>query len=353
MRNRRPSPEHEQAVARRLALLSAELAAVRGEPGGPSPIPTSPPGWQASPELAQPGPGVPEWPWDAHTRVRPGPGAQVDRPLLPHATGAAADQAPPGPPPAGELPALPVPGRHAARRSLGGALLPAGLRGRVQLQPVHLTVVSLLLVVALGWTCWWLVRGQAEPVVTPVSSPLAPPGDAAGSTPLAATLDAPAPSSGGAPTSAPPSGSQPAGEVTVDVAGKVRRPGIAVLPAGSRVVDALEASGGARPGVDLTALNLARVLVDGEQVLVGIKPVSGVVAPAPGAGTAGAPAGLVNINTADQATLETLPGVGPVTATSIIGWRTANGGFTSVDSLVEVDGIGEATLARLAPLVTI
>jgi competence protein ComEA len=131
----------------------------------------------------------------------------------------------------------------------------------------------------------------------------------------------------------------------------VRRPGIAVLPPGSRVVDALEAAGGARRGVDLTSLNLARPVVDGEQILVGVEAAAGV------AGSLGStvPSGetLVNLNTADLAALDTLPGVGPVTAESILSWRDANGGFTSVDELLEVDGIGEATLADLAPHVTL
>ena len=140
--------------------------------------------------------------------------------------------------------------------------------------------------------------------------------------------------------------------MTVDVAGKVRRPGIAVLDAGSRVVDALEAAGGARAGVDLTALNLARVLVDGEQILVVVVPPSGVAAPA--ATGSGAPvATLVNLNTADQIALESLPGVGPVTAQAILTWRSEHGAFTSVDQLLDVDGIGEATLAKLTPYVTL
>ena len=138
--------------------------------------------------------------------------------------------------------------------------------------------------------------------------------------------------------------------MVVDVAGKVRRPGIAVLPPGSRVVDALEAAGGARRGVDLTALNLARPVVDGEQILVGVAPAAGV------AGTLDAPTSggsLVNLNTADEAALDTLPGVGPVTATAILAWRDDNGGFSSVDELLEVDGIGPATLDDIAPLVTL
>ena len=141
--------------------------------------------------------------------------------------------------------------------------------------------------------------------------------------------------------------------VTVDVAGKVRRPGIAVLDAGSRVVDALEAAGGVRPGVDLSGLNLARLLVDGEQILVGVA-VPAAAPPAaasPGAATPGAT--LVNINTAGLAELETLPEVGPVTAQAIVTWREDNGGFTAVDELLEVDGIGEATLEAMAPFVTV
>ena len=154
--------------------------------------------------------------------------------------------------------------------------------------------------------------------------------------------------------SAPVTPAAETGSVTVDVAGKVRRPGIAVLDSGARVVDALQAAGGARPGVDLSSLNLARVLVDGEQVLVG--------GPAPPAGTsplgtdpgsAAGPAQLVNLNVASESELDTLPEVGPVTAGAIIEWRESNGGFTAVDELLEVDGIGDATLARIAPYVTV
>ena len=138
--------------------------------------------------------------------------------------------------------------------------------------------------------------------------------------------------------------------MTVDVAGKVRRPGIAVLDAGSRVVDALEAAGGARDGVDLTGLNLARVLVDGEQILVGLAAPTGVAATVTG-GTSPV-ATLVNLNTADQVALESLPDVGPVTAQSILAWRSEHGAFTAVDQLLDVDGIGEVTLAKLTPYVT-
>jgi competence protein ComEA len=139
--------------------------------------------------------------------------------------------------------------------------------------------------------------------------------------------------------------------VVVDVAGKVRDPGIAVLRQGARVIDALRAAGGVRPGVDLGGLNLARVLTDGEQVVVGVPAVAG---PGPSPPESGSPVtGLVNINTADQMTLESLPDVGPVTAQAIITWRSQHGGFTSVDQLLDVDGIGDVTLAKLTPYVTI
>ena len=134
----------------------------------------------------------------------------------------------------------------------------------------------------------------------------------------------------------------------------MRRPGIAVLDAGARVVDALEAAGGARPGVDLTGLNLARVLVDGEQVVVGGPAPTGAAASAsPPPGDPSGPVVMVNLNTATESELDTLPEVGPVTAASILQWRDQHGGFTSVDELLEVDGIGEVTLGKLAPYVTV
>ncbi len=139
--------------------------------------------------------------------------------------------------------------------------------------------------------------------------------------------------------------------MVVHVAGRVRRPGIVRLPEGARVVDALEAAGGARRGVRLRDLNLARAVVDGEQVLVGLPAAS-----APAGPTAAADGGEdppVNLNTADQAELETLPGVGPVTAEKILSWREEHGRFTAVEELLEVDGIGDATLADLAPLVAV
>jgi competence protein ComEA len=151
----------------------------------------------------------------------------------------------------------------------------------------------------------------------------------------------------------PPADGQP--QIVVDVVGKVRKPGIAVLPAGSRVVDAVRAAGGMRAGVDPTTVNLARPLTDGEQVVIGLAASAPAPATGPHAPSSGASGsiGLVNLNTADQAALETLPGVGPVTATAILEWRAEHGGFTSVDELLEVSGIGDATLAEIAPHVTL
>ena len=244
------------------------------------------------------------------------------------------------------------PGRHARRPvrvpgRLDGWLedrLPPSLQGRVRIGAGHLALLTTVAAVAMALLAWSVVRS-------------ADPGDLAPARADVDRHDHAEPLTAMASPAASPAGlAQPppeeAAEVVVDVAGKVRRPGIVRLPAGSRVVDAVEAAGGPRRGVALTGLNLARVLTDGEQVLVGIPGPTGPAAAAapgsaPGAGT------LVNLNTATQAELETLPGVGPVTATSILEWRTEHGAFSRVDELLEVSGIGDATLAEIAPHVTI
>ena len=128
------------------------------------------------------------------------------------------------------------------------------------------------------------------------------------------------------------------------------------------MADAVEAAGGATGKADLSALNLARVLVDGEQVrvpAVGDPVDAGGTASArarwrrDGAGAGGVAGAPVSLNTADLTALDTLPGVGPVLAQRILDWRTAHGRFTSVDELGEVSGIGEKLLAQLSPLVTL
>jgi competence protein ComEA len=144
-----------------------------------------------------------------------------------------------------------------------------------------------------------------------------------------------------------------AAEIFVHVAGAVRRPGLYRMPDDARVADAVRAAGGPRPRADLDALNLAEPLVDGAKVDVvgrGQSLPSSGVAPAP---SGASPSAVVHLNTADQAALESIPEVGPVTALAILEYRTEIGAFTSVDQLLEVSGIGPATLEAIRPYVTL
>lgn len=147
-------------------------------------------------------------------------------------------------------------------------------------------------------------------------------------------------------------------DVVVSVVGLVHAPGLVELPDGSRIADALAAAGGVREGGDTLALNLAQRLSDGDQVVVGVEtgepPVStGPTDPQEGRGGATATPEVVNLNSADESELDALPGVGPVTASAIIAWRTDNGEFTSVEQLGEVDGIGPVRLSKLRSLVEV
>lgn len=153
---------------------------------------------------------------------------------------------------------------------------------------------------------------------------------------------------------APTHSTTPAATTTlfVHVSGAVQQPGLVTVTVGARVVDAIAAAGGFVADADQAAVNLARAVKDGEQILV---PVIGAVASS-GTGQAtgqGQSGGLINLNTADQAALETLPHVGPALAKRIIAWREEHGGFSAVDDLRSVSGIGEKTFADIEALVTV
>jgi competence protein ComEA len=343
-----------ELARRRLSRLGAELSPPADLPGHPGGTDRPPP----TADLRRPS-------WVDH------PSGRWQAVELPAASSPAAT-------PAASAAAAPVVlsagrrGRHARERlswlgrGAGRAAdaLPPGLQGRLALTAHHVTVVALVLAAAMAVAAWIAVRSAPAAVSPPRQASLQlPAGSASLEVPAAAPTVEPVDASG--PAAAAPGAASPtptAAAVFVHVTGKVRRPGVVELSAGSRVIDAVEKAGGARPGVRLGTLNLARPVVDGEQIAVGV-PVPAAAAPVPvgavptsppiSGTTTGAPGSLVNINTADQLELEELPGVGPVTATAIIEWRTEHGGYSTVDELLEVSGIGEVTLAELRDLVTI
>lgn len=214
--------------------------------------------------------------------------------------------------------------------------------------------VGVAVVVAALLTGAWLLanRPQAVPVSASVPSGLTVPG--AG--PLVGTDGV---TEGAiAPTASTPAGAVSSGtsgpDLVIDVAGKVRDPGVYHLPAGSRVDDALQAAGGARGHVDLSKLNLAALLVDGQQVAVGVPAAVGGGVPVDGAaGSGGASPSVVDLNTATLEQLESLPGVGPVLGQDILDYRDAHGAFTNIDQLKDVSGIGDVTFGDLQALVTV
>ncbi len=161
-----------------------------------------------------------------------------------------------------------------------------------------------------------------------------------------------------------PGADQPA---VVSVVGLVHKPGLVTLQPGARIADAVAAAGGTLDGADLIGLNMAQRVTDGQQLVVGIAPgpgeptrlgsavtpSGGPAAPRSAASPSGAAAGPVDLNAATVEQLDTLPGIGPVTAAAIVAWRAANGSFTSVDQLADVDGIGPARLEKLRSLVRV
>ncbi|MGW5475585.1 helix-hairpin-helix domain-containing protein [Streptomyces sp. NPDC004008] len=253
------------------------------------------------------------------------------------------------------VPAAPEPPatEMAWRERFGPALrerMPLWLQSRCGLERRSVAALGVLLVVSVVFAAQHFWSGRTQQVRAPEVVRAAPYG-----TPDARAAKRPA-ELAATPGPGPAAGTGSAGAViVVDVAGKVRKPGLLRLPAGSRVADALRAAGGVHPGTDTDGLNRARLLVDGEQIVVGgPAPAPG---PSPAAATTGrssagaAPAGPVSLGTATVDQLDTLPGVGPVLAQHIIDYRSQHGGFRSVDQLREVNGIGERRFADLRNLV--
>ncbi|MER5435096.1 ComEA family DNA-binding protein [Streptomyces sp. NPDC002588] len=257
---------------------------------------------------------------------------------------------PDGGPPGGRgvPPAVVVPGGW--RERAGPALrerLPVWVQARCAMERKSALALTVVLVVAAAFAVQHFWTGRTRPVRPPEVVRAAVP-YAAGERAETAVPPAPA-----APVGVPVAGGTAGAEIVVDVSGKVRRPGIHRLPAGSRVVDALSAAGGVRPGTDTDGLNRARFLVDGEQVVVGgpAPPPAAGAEGAAGSGAASGPAAPVSLNTGTVDQLDTLPGVGPVLAQHIVDYRTQHGGFRSVDELREVNGIGRRRYADLRNLV--
>ena len=229
-----------------------------------------------------------------------------------------------------------------------------GWVAKVRADPGRAGGIALAVVAALAVlvTMFTLMRDRPAPVM---SAKLPPVEKASSASPRSSA----SPGAG-----QPPSPDRP---VVVSVVGLVHTPGLVTLAPGARIADALQAAGGAVDGADTIGLNMARPLGDGEQIVVGLAPVSGqpralgssvasgsVTTPAPVSGSVKPKAGeVLDLNTATVEQLDTLPGVGPVTAAAIVAWRQANGKFTSVDQLADVDGIGPARLEKLRALVRV
>ncbi|MER7397046.1 ComEA family DNA-binding protein [Streptomyces sp. NPDC000151] len=243
--------------------------------------------------------------------------------------------------------------------------LPLWIQLRCGTDPKALGALAVVLLIAVAFAVhhFWTARPQTVRAPTAQHASAA----AAGSGPTAAERTGPAGLSGPSGAAAGAMSGASDRRIVVDVAGKVRHPGIHRLAPGARVADALRAAGGVLPGTNTRTLNRARLLADGEQVVVGAPAAAlaasggaaaGATGTAGGGGTAGgsaaaggAPAGPISLNSATADQLDTLPGVGPVLAQHIIDFRTQHGGFSSVDQLQQVNGIGDRRFADLRPLV--
>ena len=189
------------------------------------------------------------------------------------------------------------------------------------------STLAALLVVSVG--SWWLLRAPAPPVER--------------SLPMAARS---APSS---VAGAPPPSVVPA-ELVVQMAGAVVRPGVYHLPLGSRIVDLVDAAGGANGGVDATVLPLAAKLTDGQRVYL---PRPGEAVPVVSGATGAASSGPLDLNSATAAQLDALPGIGPATAAAIVTYRDKHGPFRSIDGLLEIKGLGASKVDALRELVRV
>ncbi|MFE1763315.1 helix-hairpin-helix domain-containing protein [Streptomyces angustmyceticus] len=259
-----------------------------------------------------------------------------------------------GPPPPGHDP--PGAGRRERMWLAVRERLPLWVQLRCGTDPKALAALVLVLVLAVGFAVQHFWTGRPEPVRAPAAE--RPPA-AADRAPHSPSLPS---SSAAGPAHGPPGGA--GRQLVVDVTGKVRHPGIHRMPPGSRVIDALQAAGGVLRGASTGGLNRARLLTDGEQIVVGAGAgaggsggpagTAGSGSDGPGSGSPGAgggPAGPVSLSTASEQQLDSLPGVGHVLARHIIEFRTQHGGFTSVDQLRQVTGIGDRRFADLRPLV--
>lgn len=387
---RRPPPEVDPDRLRSL-LASARP---RPEPSGPS-------GWV--PEEAPPAPAPTQQAWDEPGWEEPGweePGwkeSDWDEELLDEHGGRAVGD---GTRRAGGERAGPVhrprggpvgddspedePGGSGRHRPPPRVLtLPVALRGARVAVSVR-AVIAFLVLLAVAVVFFAVRVARAEEAAAPRPVPAGEGVVGRSSVPSAFASGASGPASNLSGTVAVPSSESASasprgspGRLVVDVVGQVAHPGVVTVPDGSRVVDVLTAAGGALPNADVQRLNLARVVADGEQLFV---PRPGETPPAAvdavggagsgsgsgsgsgngpgggsgsGSGGGSGPAAPVNLNTANLAALDTLPGVGPVLAQRILDWRSQHGRFSTVDELGEVSGIGDKLLEQIRPRVRV
>lgn len=209
-----------------------------------------------------------------------------------------------------------------------------------------------------GGLAWWSSR--PVPAVEVYAGPSGETGTDAAADPdsqLSGSTEQPIASATAESASDSGESAAPTGTVVVYVVGQVRHPGVVSVPGPARLADVVAAAGGLTKKADPTAVNLARLAVDGEQVTIPKRGAATPVAPETAAAgdqpENGPGAALIDLNTADATAFETLPGIGPALAQRIVEWRQSNGPFSTVDQLEEVAGIGEVTFARLRDLVTV